>query len=152
MDDAARANQQLALYANSLHTLIERYRALPAVLALDPELIDLSLLNIVRNAQQVLPEGGQIVLQSRILHQHTIHGRRHRLVATIKVIDNGPGIPADIKDTLFYPMVSGKPGGTGLGLSIAQTLIHQHDGWIDCESWPGRTEFTLYLPINSQGA
>ena len=119
---------------------------------LDPELIEQSLLNIVRNAQQVLPEGGQIVLQSRILHQHTIHGRRHRLVATIKVIDNGPGIPADIKDTLFYPMVSGKPGGTGLGLSIAQTLIHQHDGWIDCESWPGRTEFTIYLPINSQGA
>ncbi|OBP16971.1 two-component system sensor histidine kinase NtrB [Rheinheimera sp. SA_1] len=119
---------------------------------LDPELIEQSLLNIVRNAQQVLPNGGQIVLQSRILHQHTIHGRRHRLVATIKVIDNGPGIPADIKDTLFYPMVSGKPGGTGLGLSIAQTLIHQHDGWIDCESWPGRTEFTLYLPINSQGA
>ncbi len=119
---------------------------------LDPELIEQSLLNIVRNAQQVLPEGGQIVLQSRILHQHTIHGRRHRLVATIKVIDNGPGIPPDIKDTLFYPMVSGKPGGTGLGLSIAQTLIHQHDGWIDCESWPGRTEFTLYLPINSQGA
>lgn len=119
---------------------------------LDPELIEQSLLNIVRNAQQVLPKGGQIVLQSRILHQHTIHGRRHRLVATIKVIDNGPGIPAEIKDTLFYPMVSGKPGGTGLGLSIAQTLIHQHDGWIDCESWPGRTEFTLYLPINSQGA
>ena len=119
---------------------------------LDPELIEQSLLNIVRNAQQVLPEGGQIILQSRILHQHTIHGRRHRLVATIKVIDNGPGIPAEIKDTLFYPMVSGKPGGTGLGLSIAQTLIHQHGGWIDCESWPGRTEFTLYLPINSQGA
>jgi two-component system, NtrC family, nitrogen regulation sensor histidine kinase GlnL len=119
---------------------------------LDPELIEQSLLNIVRNAQQVLEDGGQIVLQSRILHQHTIHGRRHRLVATIKVIDNGPGIPPEIKDTLFYPMVSGKAGGTGLGLSIAQTLIHQHDGWIDCESWPGRTEFTIYLPINSQGA
>ncbi len=119
---------------------------------LDPELIEQSLLNIVRNAQQVLESGGQIIMQSRILHQHTIHGRRHRLVATIKVIDNGPGIPSEIKDTLFYPMVSGKPGGTGLGLSIAQTLIHQHDGWIDCESWPGRTEFTLYLPINSQGA
>ena len=121
---------------------------------LDPELIEQSLLNIVRNAQQVLPQGGQIVLQSRILHQHTIHGRRHRLVATVKVIDNGPGIPAEIKDTLFYPMVSGKPGGTGLGLSIAQTLIHQHEGWIDCESWPGHTEFTIYLPIHahSQGA
>ncbi len=118
---------------------------------LDPELIEQALLNIVRNAQQVLVTGGDIVLQSRILHQHTIHGRRHRLVATVKVIDNGPGIPAEIKDTLFYPMVSGKPGGTGLGLSISQTLIHQHGGWIDCESWPGRTEFTLYLPISTKG-
>ena len=119
---------------------------------LDPELIEQALLNIVRNAQQVLVSGGHITLQSRILHQHTIHGRRHRLVATLKVIDNGPGIPAAIKDTLFYPMVSGKPGGTGLGLSISQTLIHQHGGWIDCESWPGRTEFTLYLPISFDGA
>ena len=64
------------------------------------------------------------------------------------MIDNGPGIPTEIKDTLFYPMVSGTTGGTGLGLSIAQTLIHQHGGWIDCDSWPGQTEFTLYLPIS----
>lgn len=113
----------------------------------DPDLIQQALLNIVRNAQQALPVAGQVKLQSRVLHQHTLHGRRYKLVAMIKVIDNGPGIPAEIKDTLFYPMVSGKSGGTGLGLSIAQTLIHQHGGWIDCDSWPGHTEFTLYLPI-----
>lgn len=117
----------------------------------DPELLEQALLNIVRNAQQALLQGGQVILQSRILHQHTIHGRRHKLVAVLRVIDNGPGIPPAIKDTLFYPMVSGKPGGTGLGLSIAQTLIHQHGGWIDCDSWPGHTEFTLYLPIHSEG-
>jgi two-component system nitrogen regulation sensor histidine kinase GlnL len=114
----------------------------------DPELLQQALLNIVRNAQQVLPDGGAIFLQSRILHQHTLNGKRYKLVAFIKVIDNGPGIPADIKDTLFYPMVSGTAGGTGLGLSIAQTLIHQHGGWIDYDSWPGQTEFTLYLPIS----
>lgn len=115
----------------------------------DPELIEQALLNIVRNAQQALEQTEQpaICLQSRVLHQHTLHGKRYKLVALIRVIDNGPGIPADIKDTLFYPMVSGKAGGTGLGLSIAQTLIHQHGGWIDCDSWPGHTEFTLYLPI-----
>ncbi len=117
----------------------------------DAELLEQALLNIVRNAQQALLQGGLIILQSRILHQHTIHGRRHKLVAAVRVIDNGPGIPPAIKDTLFYPMVSGKPGGTGLGLSIAQTLIHQHGGWIDCDSWPGRTEFTLYLPIHPEG-
>lgn len=118
----------------------------------DPELIEQALLNIVRNAQQALTAGGHITFQTRILHQHTIHGRRHRLVASLKVIDNGPGIPPAIKDTLFYPMVTGKPNGTGLGLSISQTLIHQHGGWIDCESWPGHTEFTLYLPISFDGA
>lgn len=118
----------------------------------DPELIEQALLNIVGNAQQVLEHaGGQINLQTRVLNQHTLHGRRHRLVAAIKVIDNGPGIPAEIKDTLFFPMVSGKAGGTGLGLSIAQTLIHQHGGWIDCESWPGQTSFTLYLPLSNTG-
>lgn len=115
----------------------------------DPELLEQALLNIVRNAQQALvhTEHASICLQSRVLHQHTLHGKRYKLVALIRVIDNGPGIPGEIKDTLFYPMVSGKAGGTGLGLSIAQTLIHQHGGWIDCDSWPGHTEFTLYLPI-----
>lgn len=117
----------------------------------DPELLEQALLNIVRNAQQALAsehkDDGEIRLQSRILYQHTLYGKRYRLVAQIKVIDNGPGIPAAIRDTLFYPMVSGTAGGTGLGLSIAQTLIHQHNGWIDCDSWPGHTEFTLYLPI-----
>ncbi|WP_244062254.1 ATP-binding protein, partial [Aeromonas caviae] len=61
--------------------------------------------------------------------------------------DNGPGIPDAIRDTLFYPMITGKEGGTGLGLSIAQNLIDQHKGRIDCISWPGHTEFTIYLPL-----
>ena len=77
----------------------------------------------------------------------TIHGQRYRLAAEIKIIDNGPGIPDAIRDTLFYPMITGKEGGTGLGLSIAQNLIDQHKGRIDCISWPGHTEFTIYLPL-----
>ena len=56
-------------------------------------------------------------------------------------------IADDLKDTLFYPMVSGREGGTGLGLSISQNLIDQHNGKIDVESWPGNTTFTIYLPI-----
>ncbi len=152
---------------SNLHQMIEQVRQLalmdnpsgvnfsrdydPSIpdFAFDPELLEQALLNIVRNAQQALehtPEPA-ICLQSRVLYQHTLHGKRYKLVAMIKVTDNGPGIPAGIRDTLFYPMVSGKAGGTGLGLSIAQTLIHQHGGWIDCDSWPGHTEFTLYLPI-----
>ena len=153
--------------SSNLHQMIEQVRQLalmdnpgqvqfsrdydPSIpdVPFDPELLEQALLNIVRNAQQALvhTEHASICLQSRVLHQHTLHGKRYKLVALIRVIDNGPGIPGEIKDTLFYPMVSGKAGGTGLGLSIAQTLIHQHGGWIDCDSWPGHTEFTLYLPI-----
>lgn len=142
--------RQLALMDNPAEVQFSRdYDPSIPDFPFDPELIEQALLNIVRNAQQALENTATpgICLQSRVLHQHTLHGKRYKLVALIRVIDNGPGIPADIKDTLFYPMVSGKAGGTGLGLSIAQTLIHQHGGWIDCDSWPGHTEFTLYLPI-----
>jgi two-component system, NtrC family, nitrogen regulation sensor histidine kinase GlnL len=142
--------RQLAIMDNPLQVQFSRdYDPSIPDFAFDPELLEQALLNIVRNAQQALEqvESPSICLQSRVLHQHTLHGKRYKLVALIRVIDNGPGIPAEIKDTLFYPMVSGKAGGTGLGLSIAQTLIHQHGGWIDCDSWPGHTEFTLYLPI-----
>ncbi|MER2491668.1 nitrogen regulation protein NR(II) [Catenovulum sediminis] len=116
---------------------------------MDEEQIYQALLNIVRNAFQALQAQGQgkITFQTRIASQETIHGQRHKLAAIIKIIDNGPGIPDHIRDTLFYPMITTKSDGTGLGLSIAQTLINQHRGRIHCESWPGHTEFTVYLPI-----
>ncbi|EWH11765.1 nitrogen regulation protein NR(II) [Catenovulum agarivorans DS-2] len=115
----------------------------------DEEQIHQALLNIVRNAYQALHSQGQgkITFQTRIASKETIHGQRHKLAAIIKIIDNGPGIPEHIRDTLFYPMITTKSDGTGLGLSIAQTLINQHRGRIHCESWPGHTEFTVYLPI-----
>ncbi|QSA19025.1 two-component system sensor histidine kinase NtrB, partial [Vibrio furnissii] len=105
--------------------------------------------NIVSNAAQILANQphGVITLRTRTVHQANIHGQRHKLVARIEIIDNGPGIPLELQDTLFYPMVSGREGGTGLGLSISQNLIDQHNGKIDVESWPGRTTFTIYLPI-----
>ena len=107
-----------------------------------------AFLNIVRNAAEALgDQDGLIRIKTRTAFQITIHGQRYRLAAEIKIIDNGPGIPDAIRDTLFYPMITGKDGGTGLGLSIAQNLIDQHKGRIDCISWPGHTEFTIYLPL-----
>ena len=50
-------------------------------------------------------------------------------------------------DTLFYPMVSGRAEGSGLGLSIAQSILHQHQGLIECDSRPGHTEFRLLIPL-----
>ncbi|MGL5947492.1 MAG: nitrogen regulation protein NR(II) [Aeromonas sp.] len=118
--------------------------------ALEPDLLQQALLNLVRNALEALgAQRGQITLKTRSARALTIHGQLHRQVAEIKVIDNGPGIPSAIRDTLFYPMVTGRVGGTGLGLSIAQNLISQHKGRIDCVSWPGHTEFTLYLPLSA---
>lgn len=116
---------------------------------MDVDQIEQALLNIVSNAGQILaPQpDGKITIRTRTVHQANIHGQRYKLAARIEVIDNGPGIPADLQDTLFYPMVSGRQGGTGLGLSISQNLIDQHKGKIDVESWPGHTCFTIYLPI-----
>jgi two-component system nitrogen regulation sensor histidine kinase GlnL len=116
---------------------------------MDADQIEQALLNIVSNAGHILKgqEGAQISIRTRTVHQTNIHGKRCKLAARIEITDNGPGIPAELQDTLFYPMVSGREGGTGLGLSIAQNLIDQHQGKIDLESWPGRTTFTIYLPI-----
>ncbi|MEI2605249.1 nitrogen regulation protein NR(II) [Erwinia aphidicola] len=114
----------------------------------DPDQIEQVLLNVVRNALQALgEEGGTITLRTRTAFQLTLHGTRYRLVARIDIEDDGPGIRAQLQDTLFYPMVSGREGGTGLGLSIARSLIDQHSGKIEFNSWPGHTEFSVYLPI-----
>ncbi|MEK6161705.1 nitrogen regulation protein NR(II) [Vibrio cholerae] len=122
--------------------------SLPNIL-MDTDQIEQALLNIVSNAAQILTNQthGVITLRTRTVHQANIHGQRHKLVASIEIIDNGPGIPPELQDTLFYPMVSGREGGTGLGLSISQNLIDQHQGKIEVQSWPGRTVFTIYLPI-----
>jgi len=117
---------------------------------MDPEQLQQAVLNIVQNAVQALDLSGEVLLKTRTVHQVLIHGCHYKLGAEIKVIDNGPGIPHALKDTLFYPMVTGKADGTGLGLSIAQTLIDQHKGRIECSSWPGHTEFTLTIPISKE--
>ncbi|WP_230081849.1 ATP-binding protein, partial [Pseudomonas syringae] len=88
---------------------------------------------------------------SGVTPQFTIGHVRHRLVSKIEIIDNGPGIPAELQETIFYPMVSGRPDGTGLGLAITQNIISQHQGLIECDSHPGHTTFSIFLPLE-QGA
>ncbi|NMH59773.1 nitrogen regulation protein NR(II) [Alteromonas ponticola] len=121
---------------------------------IDQEMIQQAVLNIVKNSIQALTEAStpspEIRLITRVGRQVTIQGKRHPLVAKIHILDNGPGIPHGIRDTLFYPMVSSKQNGSGLGLSIAQTLINHHGGRIDVDSRHGHTEFILYLPIERQ--
>jgi two-component system nitrogen regulation sensor histidine kinase GlnL len=118
----------------------------------DREQLIQTVLNIVHNAAQALSErvatgDAEIVLRSRINRQVTFGKQRYRLALELHVIDNGPGIPQEIKDRLFFPLVSGRDGGSGLGLNLAQTFVQQHHGLIECDSVPGRTDFKILIPL-----
>ena len=151
-----------------IHEVLERVRSL--VLAefgarvaiecdYDPSLPDLvgdkeqliqAVLNVVRNAAQAIAatgRRGQITLRTRALRQVTLLRHRYRLALELQVIDDGPGVPEDIRDRIFNPLVSGRDGGSGLGLSLAQTFVHYHRGVIECDSRPGRTVFRILLPL-----
>ena len=105
-----------------------------------------SFLNIVRNAVRAAGREGVIDLTTRVLRQFTIGNIRHRLVISVDIEDNGPGIPKELQERIFFPMVSGSDG-MGLGLSISQTLINRHQGLIEFTSKPGRTVFRVLLPL-----
>ncbi len=107
-----------------------------------------ALLNVARNAARAVGGDGVIQLRTRVLRQFTIGGELHRLVTSIQIIDNGPGIDESIREKLFYPMVTASEDGMGLGLTIAQSLINQHGGLIECDSAPGHTVFSIYLPLD----
>jgi two-component system nitrogen regulation sensor histidine kinase GlnL len=118
----------------------------------DREQLIQAVLNIVHNAAHALSEriaegDAQIVLKTRINRQVTFGKKRYRLALELHVVDNGPGIPEEIKDRLFFPLVSGRDGGSGLGLNLAQTFVQQHHGLIECDSESGRTDFRIVIPL-----
>ncbi|MGH8401154.1 MAG: two-component system sensor histidine kinase NtrB, partial [Gammaproteobacteria bacterium] len=117
---------------------------------LDRDEIIQVLINLARNAIEAIGKRGNVSFRTRIARQYTLNGIRHRLVTCIEVIDDGPGVPAELQSRLFTPLVSGKPHGTGLGLAIAQELVNRHGGLIECESVPGNTVFSILLPIGNQ--
>jgi two-component system nitrogen regulation sensor histidine kinase GlnL len=119
---------------------------------LDRNQIIQAMLNLGRNAVQAMQHSGRLILRTRALTSISIGTRRYRLVASIQFEDNGPGVPEQLQDTLFYPFVTGRAEGTGLGLAIAQDLVSRHGGLIEFESRPGRTVFTLLLPFNTYDA
>lgn len=120
--------------------------SLPSALLDRHELIQ-ALLNVARNALQAIGERGRITLRTRALSNVSIGARRHRLVASVQVEDNGPGVPEELRASIFYPLVTGRASGTGLGLAVAQDLVTRHGGLIEFESEVGRTIFTLLLPL-----
>jgi two-component system nitrogen regulation sensor histidine kinase GlnL len=115
-----------------------------------------ALLNLGRNALQAVGDSGTVIVRTSTRRRFTIGQVQHRLVACIEIADDGPGIPADLLDSLFQPMVSGRAEGTGLGLTIAQSLVSRHGGLIECESQPTpeagagtRTVFRVLLPLET---
>ena len=109
-----------------------------------------AVLNIVRNAIQAVDRQGNIELRTRIQRQFTIGNVRHRHVVRVDIIDDGPGIPEEMQQRIFYPMVTSRAEGTGVGLSIAQSLINRHGGLIECSSEDGKTKFTILVPLETE--
>lgn len=120
----------------------------------DYEQLIQAILNICRNAFQALSESNtpypRIMIRTRTMRRITLGAEKHRLVCNVEILDNGPGIPQELINTIFYPMVTGRAEGSGLGLSIAQSIINQHQGLIECQSAPGDTSFHLYIPLESR--
>jgi two-component system nitrogen regulation sensor histidine kinase GlnL len=155
----------------NIHEVLERVRSLvqaefPEGVSVlrnyDPSVPDLMgdveqliqvVLNLVRNAAQALRSeanrgrGGAIVLRTRAARQVTIARQRHKLALELQVIDDGPGVPDDIRDRVFNPLVSGREGGSGIGLSLVQTYVQNHGGVVELDSRQGRTVFTVMLPL-----
>ncbi|WP_227370729.1 nitrogen regulation protein NR(II) [Halomonas sp. M20] len=126
--------------------------SLPEMIGDEAQLIQ-ALLNVAGNAVQAMEssrcEAPRLTLRTRARRQFTLGSECHRLVCEITVIDNGPGVPERLRDTLFYPMVSGRADGSGLGLAIAQSILQQHHGLIESESQSGHTEFRLLIPLDA---
>jgi two-component system nitrogen regulation sensor histidine kinase GlnL len=121
----------------------------------DREQLIQATLNIARNAAQAIAaEGsrtdGEITLRTRVARQVTLARKRYRHAIELRIVDNGPGIPEELQERIFYPLVSGREGGTGLGLTLAQNFISQHHGTVAFESAPGRTFFSILLPVSDQ--
>ncbi len=168
VDRMVGPNRPIERQPTNLHVILEHVRNLvlaeiPEGITIerdyDPSLPSLSgdsaqliqaILNITRNAAEALGGRGVIKLRTGIERQFTIGQKCHRLVLRADVEDNGPGIPDDLIDSIFYPMVTARPEGTGLGLSIAQDIINKHGGLIEYARQPNQTIFSIYLPLENK--
>lgn len=144
----------LAEYPKGLRIIRDYDISIPEFLGDFEQLIQTTL-NVVRNAAQALSDriiqgDAEIRLCTRIVRRVTLNRKQHKLALDLQVIDNGPGISAEIINRIFYPLVSGREGGSGLGLTLAQTFVQQHGGTIECTSIPDRTVFKIILPLQSE--
>ncbi len=151
--------------AINIHEVLERVRQLVQAESTgsltiqsdyDPSIPDLfadkdqliqAILNIAKNAVQAMEGKGRVIFKTRIYRHLNVGRKRYKLAVKCDITDSGPGIDASMMNQIFYPMITGRAEGTGLGLSIAQALITQHNGLIECNSQPGKTVFSIFLPM-----
>lgn len=121
--------------------------SIPEIL-MDFEAMIQAILNLIKNAMQAMENhGGLITIRTRVERKFTLGTHTFPLVAVVSIHDEGEGIPKEVFDSIFYPMVSSKKEGTGLGLPVSQNIVRQHGGLIVAESEPGHTVFHVYLPF-----
>ncbi len=144
--------RQLVLAENDDIELTVDYDPSVPELHADESMMIQVILNITRNAviavSSLDERKGKINFKTRTQRNCKIGSHTYPLVARIDIEDNGNGVSKDIQEKIFMPMITGHADGTGLGLSIAQTLVQQHNGLIEFTSRPGKTVFTILLPIN----
>jgi signal transduction histidine kinase len=131
-------------------TRLERAEGLPKV-AGDADRLQQVLINLLLNAVQAMPDGGQLTVETKSVTRTRpgLEGSAEQRFVTISVHDNGIGIPEDIREKIFDPFYTTKEGqgGTGLGLAVCSGIVKEHDGWIDVEANKrGGTVFHVYLP------
>ena len=158
MPDAAAEHEPVNLHRVTEHVcaLVEAEAAprvaiardydpsIPTLLGSFDQLVQ-AVLNVVRNAVQA--GGDRIAIRTRVVHQAHIGRRQHPLAGRVDVIDDGPGVPPDLAESVFFPMVSGHAEGSGLGLPIAQSLVSRHGGIIEHGREAGETTFSILLPL-----
>ncbi|MDH5797712.1 MAG: ATP-binding protein [Paracoccaceae bacterium] len=107
--------------------------------------------NLLKNAAEAAGKGGGTI-RLRTFYDMSLRLRRrdgsgNSLPLQVEIIDDGPGLPAEIAQDIFEPFVSGRENGTGLGLALVSKIVSEHDGWITVDSVPGRTVFRISLPV-----
>lgn len=135
----------------------ERYDpSLPPAFGHKDQLIQV-FVNLLKNACEVVtPDRGEIVISTA--YQHGVRlsvpgsSKPVDLPLVVRIQDNGPGVPDDMREHLFDAFVSGKPGGHGLGLALVAKIVSEHGGLVECDSEPGRTVFTIMLPVAAGAA
>lgn len=156
----------------NIHQVLERARSLISAESggsvttmrdYDPSLPELTgdrsqvfqaILNIAKNALEAVTEAETeapvITFSTRAVRRAHPGSKGAQTFLRLRIEDNGPGIPDDLRERLFFPMVSGRAQGSGIGLSITQTIVTRHNGWIEVQSEPGHTAFDMILPFGEK--